>query len=97
MPQSHGHHHGERQCDPHLHLGLAADKVVFESEAVIDAIVDPFQGVTAVVTAPPGGAAVRRGGEDAPVLLGDLDAHDAPVLPRRNPAGLMALGLASAL
>jgi hypothetical protein len=40
MPQSHGHHHGQRETDPSLHLGLAADGVLFKAKAVIDPAVD---------------------------------------------------------
>ena len=49
------------------------------------------------VAALPARAAVRGGDEDAPVVLLELDAHDAPVRARVHRAGLVAFVLALAI
>jgi hypothetical protein len=53
--------------------------VLLEAEVAIDAVIDALQGAAAVVAARPARAAVRCGDEDAPVMLVELDAYDAPV------------------
>jgi hypothetical protein len=79
------------------HGATVAGLLLLEAEVAVDAVVDPLQGAAAVVAALPARAAVRGGDEDAPVVLVELDAHDAPVLARIHPAGLVAFGLALAL
>jgi hypothetical protein len=66
---------------------------MLKTKAVVNAVVDTFQGAAPMISTPPGGTGVGGGYEDAPVLLGDRDAHDASVISRTDLAGLVALGL----
>lgn len=69
MSQGHGQRDRQGQADTGLHLGQAADEMPLETEAVVDAVVDPLQGVAAVVTALPAGTAVRVRHEEAPIVI----------------------------
>jgi len=80
-----------------VHLCQAADEVALEAEAIVDAVVDPLQGVAPIVAALPTGAAVRGRHEDAPVVIVEANAYDASVLARSNPTGLVARGASFAL
>ena len=80
-----------------FHFGLTPDKVFFKTEAIVDAVVDSFQGAAACITALPGGTAMRRRDEDTPVLLRDVDADNASIVARINLSCGVALGLALAL
>lgn len=91
MTQGHGHHHRQCQSHAHLHLRLAADEVAFKPKLW------SIQGAAALVTALPGGTAMGCRGEDAPVLLGKLDPHDASVLAGVDLPILVALGLSFTL
>jgi hypothetical protein len=93
MPESPGHHHSRRKTDAGLHFGLARDEVMPKTEAVVNAVVDAFQGAAPMIAIPPGGIDVGGGYEDAPVLPGDRVAHDASVISRTDLAGLVALAL----
>src|SRR5664280_3922421 len=97
MAQRHGHHN--RQCQPHtgFHFGLTPYKVLFKTKAIVDTIVDAFQGATTSITTLPRGTAVRRRDEDAPILLRDVDADNAAIVARINLPGRVALGLALAV
>ena len=97
LPQCQRHHHRQRQPDTGLHLGKAADVVGLEAEALVDAAVDPLHRRTPPVAAPQRRAAPRRGGEDAPVVTVEIDAHDAAVLSGLHPARAVARVAARAL
>ena len=90
VSQGHGHHDGKGQADPGLHLCQAADEMPLEAEAVVDAVIDPFQGAAPIVAAVPTGAAMWGRHEDASIMLVEADPHDASIVPRRDPAGLVA-------
>lgn len=69
----------------------------FKTEAIVDAVVDSFQGAAAHITALLRGTAVRRWDEDASILLRDVDANNAPIVARIYlPCGV-ALGFALAV
>jgi len=91
VTQGHSHHNRQGQADTGAHFRQPADEVLLQAEAVVDAVVDPFQGITVVVTALPTRAAVRGRHEDAPIMRVEIDAHDAPVVARIDAAGLVTL------
>jgi len=97
VSQGHGHHNRQGETDTGLHLRQSADEVPLEAKAVVDAVVDPLQGVAPVVAALPTGAAVRGWHKDAPIVVIEADAQDASVFARIDPAGLVALRAAFAL
>jgi hypothetical protein len=91
VSQGHRHHHCEGQADPALHFCQAADDTPLETEAVIDAVIDPLHGAAPVVSALPTGAAMRGRHEAASILILKADAHDPTIRPGRDPTGLVAL------
>ena len=52
--------------------------MLFKTEAIVDAVVDAFQGAAACITTLPRGTAVRRWEEDASILLRDVDVDNTP-------------------
>lgn len=80
MPQGHRHHDRQGQADTGGHFRPPPNEVPLEAEAVVDAVVDPFQGAAPVVAALPTRATVGGGHEDAPIVLVETDPHDAPVV-----------------
>ena len=86
MAERQGHHHRHREADPGGHLRLAANGVALEPEAIVEAAVDALHRAPAIVSAPPGRAAVRSRGEDAAAVLLQVDA-DHPTERARLAAG----------
>ena len=82
MTERHSHHNRQRQPHTGFHFGMTPDKVLFKTEAIVDAVVDAFQGTTTSITTLPRGAAVRRRYEDTPILLRDVNADNAPIVAR---------------
>jgi len=56
-----------------FHFGLTPYKVLFKTEAIVDAVVDTLQDAAACVATLPGETAIRHRNEDAPILLSDVD------------------------
>ena len=75
------HHPRQHQADARSHPGQAPEEVLLELEAGVQTSIDPFQGRAPMVAALPCGATVGGGGEDAPVVPAENDAHHAPVSP----------------
>ena len=65
----------------------------FKTEAIVDTVVNAFQGAAACIAALPGGAAVRCRNEDAPILLRDVNADNTSIVARIYLSGGVALGL----
>ena len=82
MSQSQGHHHRQGEGDPCRHPAVPAQKVPLEPEVVVEAAVDPLQRRATPVASLPGRAPVRGRGKNAPILLGEGNAHDAAERPR---------------
>ena len=76
---------------------MTPDKVLFKTEAIIDAVVDAFQGATTSITTLLRGAAVRRRDEDTPILLCDVDADNASIVARIHVPCRVTLGLTLAV
>lgn len=71
--------------------------MLFKTAAIVDAVIDALQGATACIAAFPGGTAVRRRHEDAPILRRDVNANNAPIVARIHLPSGVALGLALAV
>ena len=71
--------------------------MLFKTEAIVDTVVDAFQGAAACITALPGGTAVRRRDEDVPILLRDVNAYNAAIIAWIHLPGRVALVLALAV
>ena len=71
--------------------------MLFKTEAIVDAVVDAFQGAAACITPLPGGTAMRCRDEDTPILLRDVDADNASIVARIYLTDCVALGLTLAV